>query len=238
MQAQGEPEKGTEKDVTPPEFSVTVTPYEREDSNIHGLARIYFEDSFIVNNVHILQGKEKVFVAMPSYKTKQKDENGKDTLVKLVRNQAEMLVTAEKILKQKKDKCSGQNQPEVIIKRLQAEMKKLESSKIADYESYKAGKMEREAFTEKKALIDTRKQEILSATDEMEAKLLVEDEEQRKYQDAFEIKKYIHLEKYDKAVMAALILKAEVVDENRLNVVWKHQDIYEKIFPYCKQVMV
>lgn len=222
MQAQGEPEKGTEKDVTPPEFSVTVTPYEREDSNIRGLARIYFEDSFIVNNVNILQGKEKVFVAMPSYKTKQKDENGKDTLVKLVRNQAEMLVTAEKILKQKKEKCSGQNQPEVIIKRLQAEMKKLESSKIADYESYKAGKMEREAFTEKKALIDTRKQEILSATDEMEAKLLVEDEEQRQYQDAFEIKKYIHLEKYDKAVMAALILKAEVVDENRLNVVLSH----------------
>lgn len=90
--------------------------------------------------------------------------------------------------------------------------------------------MEREAFTEKKALIDTRKQEILSAIDEMEAKLLVEDEEQRQYQDAFEIKKYIHLGKYDKAVMAALILKAEVVDENRLNVVWKHQDIYEKIF--------
>lgn len=82
----------------------------------------------------------------------------------------------------------------------------------------------------KKALIDTRKQEILSAIDEMEAKLLVEDEEQRQYQDAFEIKKYIHLEKYDKAVMAALILKAEIVDENRLNVVWKHQDIYEKIF--------
>ena len=41
---------------------------------------------------------------------------------------------------------------------------------------------------------------------------------------------HIHLEKYDKAVMAALILKVEVVDENRLNVVWKHQDIYEKIF--------
>ena len=90
--------------------------------------------------------------------------------------------------------------------------------------------MEREAFTDKKALIDTRKQEILSAIDEMEAKLLVEDEEQRQYQDAFEIMKYIHLEKYDKAVMEALILKADVVDENRLNVVWKHQDIYEKIF--------
>ena len=61
-----------------PEFSVTVTPFEKEGSNIRGLARIYFEDSFIVNNVNILQGKEKVFVAMPSYKTKQKDGNGKD----------------------------------------------------------------------------------------------------------------------------------------------------------------
>ena len=60
-----------------PEFSVTVTPFEREGSNIKGLARIYFEDSFIVNNVSILQGKDKVFVAMPSYKTKQFDENGK-----------------------------------------------------------------------------------------------------------------------------------------------------------------
>ena len=60
-----------------PEFSVTVTPYERESSNIRGLARIYFNDSFIVNNVSILQGKDKVFVAMPSYKTKQVDEHGK-----------------------------------------------------------------------------------------------------------------------------------------------------------------
>ncbi len=50
------------------EFSVTVTPFEREGSNIRGLARIYFDDSFIVNNVSILQGKDKVFVAMPSYK--------------------------------------------------------------------------------------------------------------------------------------------------------------------------
>lgn len=60
-----------------PEFSVTVTPYEREGSNIRGLARIYFDDSFIVNNVSILQGKDRVFVAMPSYKTKQTDEQGK-----------------------------------------------------------------------------------------------------------------------------------------------------------------
>ena len=54
-----------------------LTPCEREGSNIKGLARIYFENSFIVNNINIVQGKEKIFVSMPSYKTKQVDEQGK-----------------------------------------------------------------------------------------------------------------------------------------------------------------
>ena len=71
--------------------------------------------------------------------------------------------------------------PEVIIRRLQAEMKKLKSNKIVDYESYKAGKMEREVFAEKKALINIRKQEILSAIDEMEVKLMSEKVDQRQY---------------------------------------------------------
>lgn len=75
---QGQPDRGYAKEIDPPQFSVTVTPYDREGSNIRGLARIYFEDCFIVNNVNILQGKEKVFVSMPSYRTKQKDENGRD----------------------------------------------------------------------------------------------------------------------------------------------------------------
>ena len=43
----------------------------REGSNIRGLARIYFEDCFVVSNVSIIQGKEKEFVAMPSYMVKQ-----------------------------------------------------------------------------------------------------------------------------------------------------------------------
>lgn len=81
---------------------------------------------------------------------------------------------------------------------------------------------------QKKFIIFCKKCLTLAGLEKWKGK--VEDEEQRQYQDAFEIKKYIHLEKYDKAVMAALILKAEVVDENWLNVVWKHQDIYEKIF--------
>lgn len=74
-----EQERGQERNEfrPAPDFTVSVTPFEREGSNIKGLARIYFEDSFIINNVNILQGKESLFVAMPSYKTKQTDENGK-----------------------------------------------------------------------------------------------------------------------------------------------------------------
>ncbi len=68
------PEKST---IEMPEFSVSVTPFEKEGSSIRGLARIYFDDSFIVNNVSILQGKDKLFVAMPAYKTTQVDEQGK-----------------------------------------------------------------------------------------------------------------------------------------------------------------
>lgn len=60
-----------------PEFRVAVTPFEREGSNLRGLARIYFEDSFVVGNVSIIQGKEQEFVAMPSYMAKQNGKDGK-----------------------------------------------------------------------------------------------------------------------------------------------------------------
>lgn len=51
-------------------FKVSVTPFEREGSNICGLARIYLDDGFLINNVSLLQGKNGVFISMPSYKTK------------------------------------------------------------------------------------------------------------------------------------------------------------------------
>lgn len=60
-----------------PEFRVAVTPFEKEGSNIRGLARIYFEDCFVVSNVSVIQGKEKEFVAMPSYMVKQNGKDGK-----------------------------------------------------------------------------------------------------------------------------------------------------------------
>ena len=58
-----------------PEFSVTVTPYEREGSNIKGLARIYFENSFIVNNINIVQGRGTI-------KTTDKDIEKTELLAK------------------------------------------------------------------------------------------------------------------------------------------------------------
>lgn len=64
-------------EVGTPEISVSVTPYEKNGSNIRGLARIYINDNFIINNVSVLQGNDKLFVAMPAYKTKQTDDQGK-----------------------------------------------------------------------------------------------------------------------------------------------------------------
>lgn len=64
-------------DTRMPDFSVRVTPYEREGSSIKGLATILFTEGMVVNNVSIHEGKDKLFVSMPSYKTKQTDEQGK-----------------------------------------------------------------------------------------------------------------------------------------------------------------
>ncbi len=41
---------------------------------------------------------------------------------------------------------------------------------------------------------------------------------------------YAGLQSYDKEVMAFLIEKAEVFSENTIQVTWKHQDIYDKVF--------
>ena len=64
-------------DKAMPEFSVRVTPFERDGSTIKGLGSITFGGDMVVNNVSIHQGKEGLFVSMPSYKTSQVDAQGK-----------------------------------------------------------------------------------------------------------------------------------------------------------------
>lgn len=46
-------------------------------SNIKGIGKVYLNHNFVVNNVSVLQGRENLFVVMPLYKTKQKDEQGR-----------------------------------------------------------------------------------------------------------------------------------------------------------------
>lgn len=65
-----------EKDTEMPQFSVRVTPYEREGSTIKGLASVNF-GGLAVGNISIHQGKENLFVSMPSYKTDKTNEHGK-----------------------------------------------------------------------------------------------------------------------------------------------------------------
>ena len=65
------------KDGRDLQFKVSVVPFERQESNIRGIGRVYLNDNFVVNNISVLQGKENLFVTMPSYKTKQKDGQGK-----------------------------------------------------------------------------------------------------------------------------------------------------------------
>lgn len=67
-----------ERDTAMPDFSVRVTPYEREGSNVRGLASIYFDNSIVVNNVTVNESRDgKLYVNMPSYKSSQSDEHGK-----------------------------------------------------------------------------------------------------------------------------------------------------------------
>lgn len=61
------------EDDSVPEFSVKVTPYHREGSNLKGFATVFLDDGFVINNISILEGKNKLFVSMPSYKTNQVD---------------------------------------------------------------------------------------------------------------------------------------------------------------------
>ena len=78
FEERGQKKEKTEKEeIAAPNFTVKVVPFTAEGSNVIGFARIYFEDCFVVNNVTIIQGQESAFVSMPSYKTKEVDENNK-----------------------------------------------------------------------------------------------------------------------------------------------------------------
>lgn len=60
-------------DSKEPVFNVSVTPIDREGSHTKGLARMYIGDSFVVQNISVVEGKNGLFVSMPAYKTDRGD---------------------------------------------------------------------------------------------------------------------------------------------------------------------
>ena len=50
-------------------FSVKVTPIERDDSSLRGIGRVFLNDRFVVGNVRLIEGEKGMFVSMPDYRT-------------------------------------------------------------------------------------------------------------------------------------------------------------------------
>jgi stage V sporulation protein G len=47
-----------------------VKVFKRDSNQLRGFATIIIDDSFVVKNIKIIQGKNGLFIAMPSYKLK------------------------------------------------------------------------------------------------------------------------------------------------------------------------
>ena len=68
---------GTDDGRKQPEYGIRVTPFV-SDSSTKGLAKIYLEDAFVINNVVIKESKAgELFMSMPSYKSNKLDQDGK-----------------------------------------------------------------------------------------------------------------------------------------------------------------
>lgn len=67
----------------PLKFSVKVTPLNREDSSLRGMGRIYLDDSFMISNVRMIEGKKGMFISMPDYRT-DRIKDGKPVYIEIV----------------------------------------------------------------------------------------------------------------------------------------------------------
>ena len=57
-------------------INVKTSKLENSENGVKGLATVTFGDSFKVQSIAIMEGKNGLFVSMPSYKSKQLDEDG------------------------------------------------------------------------------------------------------------------------------------------------------------------
>ena len=101
--------------------------------------------------------------------------------------------------------------------------------KIDLYESYRDKRIEKTTFIEGKTVLDAKREELQTLVEEINREL--ENSGTEETLDKLDvITRYAGLQSYDKEVMAFLIEKAEVFSEDTIQVTWKHQDIYDKVF--------
>ena len=48
--------------------SVNVKKYDKEESKMKGIASVLIDDCFVIRDIRIIEGKEGLFIAMPSRK--------------------------------------------------------------------------------------------------------------------------------------------------------------------------
>lgn len=64
-------------------YNIKISPITREDSSLCGIGRMYIDDSFVINNIRLLNGKNGIFVSLPDYRT-EKLRDGKPIYRELV----------------------------------------------------------------------------------------------------------------------------------------------------------
>lgn len=181
----------------------------------------------VINNMYCATGRTNP--KTPCNGIKIRADMAEETLVMLVRNQAELMLEAKNLVLKVSAGKTNTMQLETRKKSVELEIRKLEKDKIDLYESYRDKRTEKTAFIEGKKVLDARKEELQTLLEEINRKIeSSETEETLEKLDV--ITRYAELQSYDKEIMAFLIEKAEVFSEDTIQVKWKHQDIYDKVF--------
>lgn len=84
--------------------SVSVRKFEREGSNMKGLASVLIDDAFVVHDIRILERENGLYIAMPSRKTATGYRDMAHPINQEVRKQFEDAIFAEynKVLEEEK----------------------------------------------------------------------------------------------------------------------------------------
>ncbi|MDE7432644.1 MAG: hypothetical protein K2N34_12130 [Lachnospiraceae bacterium] len=113
----------------------------------------------------------------------------------LVRNQAKMMLMAEDLLKQKSKEHEPKRSTDSLVKRLRAELKRLETKKVSDYEQYKQGSISRNDFVGAKSSVDMRISEINKEFSDLEKELFQNKDVIAEESDIWDLKKYVNMDK-------------------------------------------